>query len=189
MWWQILLSQRRLLVIGNGSLIAGRELIIHTHLSSSEPPLLHQALMKLGFFSIVLIFPWYSSESRIILRRTLQFELTLEFISPLYVFKRSTESNCSTMQLVKPGTPKKLKMVDNLALSSKPGSSPGATNRSASRLDTQFKIERGLLKPTRPWPTFLDSSSRARNFFSFLCILYSEPTLQPLVIWRPPVCK
>lgn len=123
-WWQILLKL----------LVAGRKLIIHTHLSSREPPLPLQAWQRKSvIFSVVLMFPWYSSESRIILRRAIAIRLvlTLDIFSPPRVFGHSRESNCSTMQLVKPRMPKKLKTVEDLALSSKSGSTPGATNPSA----------------------------------------------------------
>ena len=57
------------------------------------------------------------------------------------------------MQLVKPGMPKKPKMVDDLALSSKSGSTPGATNRPASRLDTLLIIMVMILPAIDDWLT------------------------------------
>ena len=99
----------------------------HTHLSLSEPLALHQlSQMKVVTFTIAARFDSYPSASSTILRRALQLALTLGFLSALYVFKQSEESKCCTIRLVKPDLPNKLKIVDDLALSSRSGSIPGA---------------------------------------------------------------
>ncbi len=99
----------------------------HTHLSFSEPLALHQlSQMKVITFTIAARFDSCPSVSSTKLRRALQLALTLGFLSALYVFKHSEESKCCTIELVKPDLPSKLKMVDDLALSSRSGSIPGA---------------------------------------------------------------
>lgn len=147
--------------------------IHHSHLSFSQPPLLHQATqMKSVVLPIVLIFTSYSSEPRTMLRKALQLALTLEFLSMLYVFRHSAVSNCSTMQLVKTGKPKKLKMVDDLALSSKSGSTQVAINRSASRIDVL-----GILKLKEAYRSLQDPASFS-GFFNRVQDIFSLPYLQ-----------